>query len=174
MGAANSDTEVPPWYRIGFSGAGGIASATPFDKSSVQRAFPDGRIVESEVYTYGESRNGFHVYFEDYAEPIYKIYPDHTEEYVFAIFSSSPVAIGPNKSKIGETNYNELRDLEEWETCGWGYEELSNTLICFGSHVRVMFVAPEDFKQNFSDAPQEVKDRGVLSEIMYWPGQPRQ
>ena len=158
--------------RIGFDGVSTINSPTRFLKKRIHEAFPGFNIVESEVYTYGKSRYGFHLYSGVGQDLVYEIYPMSEEDYIFAVFTNSPLVEGPSKSRVGVTKLKELKDLPEWASCGWGRNALKNTYICYGSGVRVLFVAPLGFESEFSKAPQGVVDNGVLSEIMYWPGRP--
>jgi len=168
-----SNEEATKWPSIGFDGVSAINSPTHFSRTTIQKVFPNSKIVESDVFTYSESRRGFLVYSNESEDLIYKVYPTLKEDYIFAIFTNSSLVEGPRESRIGVTKLKELKDMPEWVECGWGLNNLKNTYLCYGSGVRVLFEAPAGYKNDFSSAPQDVVDNGVLSEIMYWPGRPK-
>jgi len=172
---------------IDFQHAGGIYGRTKCDEPELEAAFPGMKVKSSMVYMYGFAQEGYTISQTDSTEPTYTIACTHINpetgyqtnppketdcKVVFAIQTRSDSVTAPYNSTIGTTTYQKVKDFD-WRFegqvgCRPGNYENALTLFCIEDRIRMLFELPSDYKGKIEDAPIEVTDRAVLSEVLFW------
>ena len=180
--ACTSDQPAQTWKTISHINAGLLRYDTPSDRDSLQSYFPGAQIKKSKVDTYGMMLDGFEVSTSTDTTPLFYITfhfnwdtTPPTQESLFAVSTRNADISGPGNARVGTTTVETFRQSLDM-TCEFGQNDFRDTYVClssdadgYGSNFRALFTAPETYSEPFHQALPDIRDKGVLTEMMYYP-----
>lgn len=187
--ASSDNRRNPDWAIIGPSGAGLLTHNQPVDLDSLQKKFPGANMAETKLKTYGELQSVISVANKGNERPLFYISFNHDYDQtppprisVFSVLTRNPEIKGPGGVKVRQSRLKDLRPHVAL-SCSFGQNDFTNTYVCLaksesdenpfnsGSRFRALFVAPEGISVPFSRASSELREEGILTEMMYYPKQ---
>lgn len=170
--------EHPPqdWKRIDVDRAGHLTHNLPFDRDTLQSKFPGAILIKTKVDTYGDPLDGIEVSLPGQVDPLFYVtfvfnweVTPPKQESIFSVYTRHPEIAGPGGARIGTTTVAELNQAIELD-CSFGQNDLQDTYVCLvGDFFRALFTAPKGYDGAYRRAPADIRDAGVLSEMMYYP-----